>query len=437
MRKRQGLLLAGNALIVMLSFYLTPLVLHGLHPSQSHVFTGLNLFTILTYLLVFFLYDLYDLELPFSRMRFLMRFVPAQITVVIVIATGSFVFQERPYGMRVLSVQGFIVFVLALGWSMLFDRVMMNMTKAFRVAVLGCEETAETLRQALGRRPDYAVALTLQKGWEDRIGSLVEEDAFDEIVVNTKRGVSPESYRALIEAKMLGVVVYDVPGFYERVLEKLPVSGMSDIWLAQVPLSGVRKTIYNRRLKRILGVVLSLAALVILSPVMLFIALAIRMESQGSVFYRQRRIGLNRVPFNLVKFRTMTAGTDSMRENAGREDDPRITRVGGVIRKYRLDELPQFWNVLRGDMCLVGPRALMEEEVEEFERKVSYFSLRHFIRPGISGWAQINYPHGATVEDALAKLEYDLYYMKNASISLDLYILLRTVRTMLLARGGK
>ncbi|PKN34147.1 MAG: hypothetical protein CVU61_10325 [Deltaproteobacteria bacterium HGW-Deltaproteobacteria-19] len=437
LRKRQIFLLTGHALIAVFSFYLARFVLYGVHLTLNNIFISLDVFAILSYLLVFYVFDLYDLGLPFRKIRFLVRFVLAQILVFILIATWSFVFQERPYGMRVLAVQGLIVFVLALGWSMLFDRLIANVTKALRVAVLGCEDTAEALRKALGRRPDYAVALTLKKGWEGRIESLVEEKAFDEIVVNTKRGVSPESYRALIEAKMRGVMVYDVPGFYERVLDKLPVSGMSDVWLAHVPLSGVRKTIYNQRLKRILGVVLSLAALAILSPVMLFIALVIRMDSPGPVFYRQRRIGLNRVPFNLVKFRSMTMGMDAMRENAGREDDPRITWVGRVIRKYRLDELPQLWNVLRGDMCLVGPRALMEEEVEEFEQKISYFSLRHFIRPGISGWAQINYPHGVTVEDALAKLEYDLYYMKNASMSLDLYILLRTMRTMLLAKGGK
>ncbi|HOI73839.1 MAG TPA: sugar transferase [Syntrophales bacterium] len=436
-RKRQMLLLAGNALIVTISFHLTPLVLSGMIPSPGAIFRSPDLFAILSYLLVFYLFDLFDLDLRFSKARFLVRLVLAQVTVAILIAAGSFVFQERPYGMRVLAVQGMLVFVLALVWSMFFERLMTNTTKALRVAVLGCEDTAESLRQALGRRPDYAVALTLKKGWEDRVGSLINEKAFDEIVVNTKRGISPESYRALIEAKMRGVAVSDVPGFYERVLERLPVSGMSDVWLAHVPLSGVRKTVYNRRLKRILGVLISLVALAILLPVMLLIAVVIRMESPGPVLYRQRRIGLNRVPFDLVKFRSMKMGTEFMRENAGRQDDPRITRVGGVIRKYRLDELPQLWNVLRGDMCLVGPRALMEEEVEAFERRISYFTLRHFIRPGITGWAQINYPHGTTVEDARAKLEYDLYYMKNASMSMDLHILLRTMRTVLLAKGGK
>lgn len=431
------LLLAGDALIIMLSFYLAPLVPYGMDLPPDDIAPGLMVFAILVYLLIYYLFDLYDLEFPFRKVRFLMRLVPAQITAVILIAAGSVVFQEQPCGIRFPAIQGMIVMILVLAWSTLFEHSMASVTKALRVAVLGCEDTAETLRQALGRRPDYAVALTLKKGWEDRVGRLMQERAFDEIVVNTKRGISPESYRALIEAKMRGVAVSDVPGFYERVLEKLPVSGMSDVWLAHVPLSGVRRTIYNSRLKRIMGVVLSLAVLAILSPVMLLIALVIRMESPGPVFYRQRRVGLNREPFNLVKFRSMISGTDFMRENAGRKDDPRITRVGRILRKYRLDELPQLWNVLRGDMCLVGPRALMEEEVEEFERKISYFSLRHFIRPGISGWAQINYPHGATVEDALRKLEYDLYYMKNASISLDLYILLRTVRTVLLAKGGK
>lgn len=434
-RKRQVLLLAGDALIVVLSFYVAPLVLFGIQLGWSDVFVSLDLFTILTYLLVFYLFDLYDLELPFSTTRFLVRFALAQLVVGTLIATGSFVFQERPYGMRVMAVQGTIVIVFALAWRSLFDRLMKNVTQAYRVAVLGCEETAVDLKRALGKRRDYAVGMMLVPGWEERVSSLVEEKAFDKIVVNTKRGVSPESYKALVEAKMRGVVVYDVPGFYEHVLEKLPVSGMSDVWLAHVPLSGVRKTIYNQRLKRILEAGASLVALVLLLPLFLLVAQAIRMDSRGPVFYRQRRIGLNRAPFNLVKFRSMATGMEAMREKAGHEDDPRITRVGRFIRKYRIDELPQLWNVLRGDMSLVGPRALMEEEVEEFEQKVSYFPLRYFIRPGVTGWAQINYPHGATVEDALAKLEYDLYYMKNASLPLDLYILLRTVRTVLFAKG--
>ncbi len=190
-------------------------------------------------------------------------------------------------------------------------------------------------------------------------------------------------------------------------------------------------------MKRVVDVSLSLCGLVVSLPLMALLCIAVRLDSPGPALFVQKRIGRQERPFELYKFRTMRHGSENERAYAGRKDDPRITRVGKVLRLFRLDELPQLWNVLKGEMSLIGPRALMEEEVREFNPAVPYFSLRHTVRPGITGWAQVNYRHGATKEDALEKLQYDLYYLKNMSFLLDLDIKLKTVRVVLFWKGAR
>jgi exopolysaccharide biosynthesis polyprenyl glycosylphosphotransferase len=249
--------------------------------------------------------------------------------------------------------------------------------------------------------------------------------------------MNKDLHKRIVDAKVKGLTVYEMPTFCEIVLGKIPVQHVSDLWFVYVPISGVRKTTYNQKVKKILDILLSMIVLTLLSPVILITAVAIKLDSPGPVFYVQRRIGWREQPFNLLKFRSMKVGTEKHREFAGRKNDPRITRVGKILRVSRFDEIPQLWNVIRGEMSFTGPRALMEEEVNEFTPQIPYFSLRHSIRPGITGWAQINYPHGATVQDGLAKLEYDLYYLKNLSPLLDLIILVRTVRTVMFGRGAR
>jgi lipopolysaccharide/colanic/teichoic acid biosynthesis glycosyltransferase len=246
-----------------------------------------------------------------------------------------------------------------------------------------------------------------------------------------------ELYRRLVEAKMKGTEVYEMPAFYERILQKIPARHVSDLWFAYVPISGVHKNIYNTKIKKLADLFFSVVGLVCSLPFTLPAILAIWVSSPGPIFYVHRRIGLNGKPFNLIKLRTMRDGSENDRQHAGQKNDPRITKVGKIIRFFRIDEIPQMLNVIKGDMSLVGPRALIEEEVEEFTPQVPYFSLRHSVRPGITGWAQVNYPHGAHVEDALAKLEYDLYYIKNLSPLLDLIILAKTVRTVLFGKGAR
>lgn len=259
----------------------------------------------------------------------------------------------------------------------------------------------------------------------------------DAIVIAITHLKSPDLLRCALDCKMEGIQVYDMPSFYEEVTGSVPVEHVDDFWLVSAPISGVRKGLYNLRIKRLLDLVLVLSGLIISLPITVPTAVAIKMESSGPVFFRQRRVGLNGRSFNLIKFRTMKVGTEGDRRFAGSKGDPRITRVGKLIRLFRIDEIPQMWNVLRGEMSFIGPRALMEEEVKEFETRVPYFPLRHAIRPGITGWAQVNYHHGATVEDALEKLKYDLFYIRNLSPLLDFFILLKTVKVVLSRKGAR
>jgi lipopolysaccharide/colanic/teichoic acid biosynthesis glycosyltransferase len=241
----------------------------------------------------------------------------------------------------------------------------------------------------------------------------------------------------LVEAKFSGVAVYEMPSFYEQSAGKIPVLHTNEMWVGYADIYGVKSNLYNVKVKKIIDKSFAVLGLIIALPLMCLISILIKMDSRGPVFYRQQRVGFNGLVFDLIKFRSMRDGADTEREFAGNKNDPRITRLGHIIRLFRMDEIPQLWNVFKGDMSFIGPRALMAEEVQTFTSKIPYFNLRQSIRPGITGWAQINYPHGTLEKDALEKLQYDLYYIKNVTFLLDFYIVLRTIRTVLFGKGAR
>jgi len=191
------------------------------------------------------------------------------------------------------------------------------------------------------------------------------------------------------------------------------------------------------KVKMVIDKVLAIFGIIVSFPLAVLVSIAIKTTSGGPVFFSQERIGVNAKTFKIVKFRTMECGQEKERNFAGSKADPRITSVGRVLRFFRIDEIPQLWNVLKGDMSVIGPRSLIKDEVEEFTSKVPYFFLRHSIRPGITGWAQVNYKHGACVEDSIEKLQYDLFYIKNLSFNLDFHIFLKTVKAVIFGRGAR
>jgi sugar transferase (PEP-CTERM system associated) len=273
-------------------------------------------------------------------------------------------------------------------------------------------------------------------------GSIAELDWLlkihqpDAIVVaaEERRGVLP--METILACKLQGIEVDDWPTFYEKVTGKIHVDNLRPSWL--VFGDGFRTAHLTRVMKRILDVLVALPACAVTALVTPAIALAIRLESRGPVFYRQERVGENGRTFSLVKFRTM-------REDAERstgpvwatERDPRITRVGRVLRTTRLDELPQLFGVLRGEMSLVGPRPERPAFVTDLRDRIPFYACRHAVKPGITGWAQIRHRYGASIEDSREKLQYDLYYVKNLSIFLDLLILVQTIQVVVLGRGAR
>jgi sugar transferase (PEP-CTERM system associated) len=228
----------------------------------------------------------------------------------------------------------------------------------------------------------------------------------------------------------------DAPSFYEKMTGKLLLENITPSWF--IFSDGFRITAHVRLVKRVSDVLFSLAGLILVLPFIPIIALAIRLDSPGPVFFRQIRVGEREKNFLLYKFRTMRQDAE---KGSGavwaQERDPRITRLGNFLRKSRIDEIPQLFNVLMGDMSLVGPRPERPEFIEKLKEVIPYYSERHFVKPGVTGWAQVRYPYGASIEDALEKLRYDLYYIKNLTISFDLMIILETVKVVLFRRGGR
>lgn len=251
------------------------------------------------------------------------------------------------------------------------------------------------------------------------------------VALAERRGVLP--LQEMMRCKLAGIEVVDAPTFYELVQGKLMLEQMTPSWI--IFSSGFRRTALINVYKRFIDILLSLTGLLLSAPGFPLVALAVKLESPGPLFFKQVRVGSGEKPFTLYKFRSMCQ--DAERDGAvwAVKNDARVTRVGRFLRNSRIDEIPQLFNVLIGDMSFIGPRPERPEFVEKLKEDIYYYSKRHTIKPGLTGWAQVRYPYGATVDDAVEKLRYDLYYIKNLSFFLDTQIIFETVKVVLFGRG--
>jgi sugar transferase (PEP-CTERM system associated) len=267
------------------------------------------------------------------------------------------------------------------------------------------------------------------------LGSLVAQNGLDSLVISDD-DQHPFPVRELLRLRVSGVEVLDCDSFYERIVGKLPVSLLRESWLISAP--GFLHSSWHQRIKRIIDVIGALVLLVLTMPIMLVTAIAIKLDSRGPLFYTQERVGKDGRWFRVYKFRSMHHDNGGQRGAYWTDGvDPRVTRVGRIIRKHRIDELPQLFNVLRGDMSLVGPRPQHPEWVETLSRADPFYEWRHFVAPGLTGWAQVSYPYGASVNDHREMLCYDLYYIKNWSLAFDAQIILQTFKVVLFGRGAR
>jgi sugar transferase (PEP-CTERM system associated) len=273
-------------------------------------------------------------------------------------------------------------------------------------------------------------------GTPDQIPAIVQAHNVKKVVIALpeRRGRLP--MEPLLACKVRGVEVLDGQCFYERLTGKIILEGLNPGWL--IFSEGFSRQRLTLTIKRIGDITTAAIGLAIAGPIMLLLAIIIKLDSKGPAFYRQKRVGEGQQSFTLLKLRSMRTDAEAHDSPVWAvQDDPRTTRIGRIIRKLRLDELPQMVNVLKGEMSFVGPRPERPEFVTTLAHKVPYYNLRHSVKPGITGWAQIRYPYGASVEDAVEKMHYDLYYIKNLSLGFDLLILFETVRIMLLGKGAR
>jgi sugar transferase (PEP-CTERM system associated) len=271
-------------------------------------------------------------------------------------------------------------------------------------------------------------------GTIDDIPDIVRRRGVDRVVVSLADARGRLPMGKLLEMKLDGVAFDHLASVYEEYTGKIAVENLRPSWL--IFSEGFRKGQGQQWLKRMIDLSVATVGLVCCSPAMLVVAAAIKLTSVGDVLFQQPRVGQNGRVFNLYKFRTMRQDAEATTGAVwATVNDARITRIGGWLRKTRLDELPQLWNILRGDMSLIGPRPERPEFVDNLSRHIPFYGQRHVVKPGLTGWAQVKYSYGSTVEDALEKLQYDLFYIKNLSLGLDLFILFKTVQVVLLQRG--
>jgi len=265
------------------------------------------------------------------------------------------------------------------------------------------------------------------------IVSLIKEKGISLIVASSSIKQNKELIRMFYEVLPLGITIIDFPRFYEGLIGKVPVSLINEVWFLE-NLTEIDKHIFEI-IKRWFDVVFSL---LLSAPALLivpFAALLIKLESSGPIFYCQKRVGKNGRIFKIIKFRSMKTDAETNGARWAEENDRRITAVGHFLRKTRIDELPQLWNVLKGELSLIGPRPERPEFVETLKKEIPHYAMRLLVKPGLSGWAQINFPYGASKEDAMEKLQYDLFYIKNRSLALEFSIYLKTIMTVISRQG--
>jgi len=396
--------------------------------------------------------DLYDLTVVRTTREVFIRLLQSVGSALILIAL---LYLMMPWLVVAdgASLPAFAIFLTSiLAWRLVFNHFTRLRSFGERVLIVGTDATAQTIARQIRAQDDFGYEIVgfidedqsrvmvevgdwRVVGTSDDIERVIERHSVDRLIVgmSDRRGRLP--VRALLRSKLRGIRVEDVNTVYERLTGKLLVEDLRPSWL--IFSDDYCASRWTRRSKRVFDVLLALVGLVLALPFMLLTAIAVSLESGWPVLYRQERVGENGRVFTLNKFRSMRKDAEQGTPIWARAEDDRVTRVGRFIRKTRLDELPQLWNVLRGDMSFVGPRPERPFFVDQLAEQVPFYEQRHAVKPGITGWAQVKYRYGASFEDSLEKLRYDLYYVKHLSIPFDLTILFDTVKVVLFAKGAR
>ena len=449
------ILLGGEALLVCASFLAAAFIRFGedsillLHYeggySQVALASGICLLSL-------YYFDLYDSLIISNSREVLTRLIQVLGVTCLIMAPLGYVLPTARVDIWFFMLGIAFAGVSMAAWRKLFLVVNASTRLARRAVILGAGPQVHSLSQEIAKRPEWGVRLVgyvgkppvspadmnglARLGDLEELSSVVDRERVGQIIVamGERRGQLPVDL--LLHLKRRGVMVQDGSDVYETLTGKIPLDSLRLSWLLFSPTFPVSQPMLVY--KRITSIILSALGLIFSLPLMAVIAVALRLDSEGPIIFRQKRVGQDGKLFDLYKFRSMYDSADPIAQSApARENDDRFTRVGRWLRRTRLDELPQLYNILRGDMYFIGPRPFVPKQEEDLAEKIPYYRQRWAVRPGATGWAQINYGYCETVEDNAEKLAYDLFYIRNMSIGLDLLIAFRTVKVLLLGRGSR
>lgn len=405
-------------------------------------------------ILILYFYDLYDYIVMTNRRELMLRLVQALGIAWVLLALLFYFVPLLLIGRGVSVISVPLVLCLLLGWRIGIHMLTGHPDIGEKILVVGTGKTALDTAEAVWERRDAGyriVGFISENGAKPReklgqsvilgkgpdLEDVIRNEKVDRVViaVRERRGAFPTE--ALLKMSLAGdVSIEECTSFFERITGKVHVDMLRPSWLIYAgrrrdsPIKLVVRELFHR--------VLALIGLIVALPVAFLTAILIKLESRGPVFYKQERVGKNGHAFNVIKFRSMKTDAESDGKPMWAvSNDERVTRIGKIIRKLRIDETPQFWNILKGEMNFVGPRPERPHFVKQLAKEISFYEHRHLVAPGLTGWAQIKYPYGASVSDAIQKLQYDLYYIKNQSLTLDMVIVFETVKTVLFGKGGR
>lgn len=439
--RKKLLLLIGDIFFLYFSLLITLLIRYDNESViirwQQHFWP----FTIiyLIWLAVFYIDGLYDLTVARNNIKFY-----STIFQVLVINTGLAIafFYFIPYfgiAPKTNLFVNLIIFTLLFAiWRQLYNHSLKLSALTNNILIIGENKEINQIKEIIRSNPQlgYHVAQQIRVSDIQTPFDLLET-ATQKNIKTIVTAIDPHQdsklVRSLYQCLPLKISFSDLPSFYEKILGKVPVSSIGEIWFLE-NLTESQKNYYEA-IKRFVDIGAAIILGLISLPFYPIVALVIKIDNSGPVFYKQRRIGLDGQIFNVIKFRSMVQEAEKSGAQWANQQDRRVTRIGRFMRKARIDELPQIWNVLLGQMSFIGPRPERIEFVQQLEKEIPYYQIRHIVRPGLTGWAQVNFHYGASVEDSIEKLQYELYYIKHRSLILDLSILLKTINIVLRGKG--
>lgn len=446
------LLLLGDIMLITIANYLSTWIRFGIPLDTLTEYTIASVITLGIYPATLYIFDLYNVERSFRSWETACRSALAIALGGFLVIFAFYLLPYGSYGRGIMAIQILLVWVLLNGWRWAYGLLFQAAIPRIPALILGAGNCGKIIYDLLksplspydikgflddnpemhGKHSSPAVIGTC-----DQLSEVAARIGVTTAILAIPKNRSIRLIRDVLDARLQGINIRDMADVYEELTGRIPVRNIGDQWLLFAEGFYLLRKEYIQKLKRLLDFVAAGLILLLALPIIGLTALAIRIDSPGPVLYKQRRVGKGQKVFEIYKFRSMRLDAETDGARWADKKDSRVTRIGKFLRLTHVDEIPQIWNIVKGDMSLVGPRPERPEFVEMLEKEIPYYFVRHSVKPGMTGWAQINYSYGASVEDSKNKLECDLYYIKNMSLFLDFKILLRTIGVVLLGDGAR